>query len=350
MTEPLQTVNAEAAVLNNTENAMQVFCVDPGDYAQTFSEQGYVHISNAVSPGFLAFARNYSKDRQTERTAMKEWEFKQKKQQYLFEFPADFDLMTGLYGFVSTLTGLPLESLTLCERHIKVYEDLANTTPPPHKDRLASQIAVGIPLTVADNSDVILYPDDQLTINPFSSTAAWRSSLDQDTLPEITLQGIEPVRVHVEPGDAILFRGNSIYHERVNPAHTSLLYLKFNALRLDPLGEDPRTPRQAEHSRRLLQDYSDSQLLKCRVEVSPRLENIRRLYTRLYWKEVIQGNLWGEKEFTLGEDELALLLRIEAGDRVSRVLDKLGVPDRDYASCLPMLRRLGNLGAIDFRE
>lgn len=350
MNQRLDAVIENPAFLEAERKTMQVFRADPEEYREVYADRGYVHIAGAISPAFLEHVRRCAADKQAQRQAMKEWEFKNKKQQYLFDFPEESDFPEGVYAFVAAVTGLPLETLTLCERHIKVYEDVAESNPPPHKDRLASEVAVGIPLEVREGSDVILYPDDELTINPFSSTALWRSSLDESELPENRLRELEPVRLHVKAGDAILFRGNSIYHERVNPAHSSLLYLKFNSLRLDPIGEDPRTFAQAEISRRLLDSGPELDLLNCRVELSPRLEGVRRIYTRLYWKEVIQGNLWGEKEFNLSEEELRLLMRIESGDRVRRVLDKLGVPVREHASRIPMLRRLGTLGAIDFRE
>ena len=100
---------------------------------------------------------------------------------------------------------------------------------------------------------------------------------------------IEPVKVDVRPGDVVLFRGSSIYHERVNAANTTLLYLKFNSMRLDPIGEDPSTPVQREVSLNILSNKSDEQLLDSVIEVSPKLERISRHYTRLYWKEVIQA-------------------------------------------------------------
>jgi len=37
-------------------------------------------------------------------------------------------------------------------------------------------------------SKVVAYPDDELDINPFNTTALWRDSLDDDRLPERVLR------------------------------------------------------------------------------------------------------------------------------------------------------------------
>ena len=327
---------------------MQVFNFVPELYADYYKQHGYAHVKNGVTAEFLQFARKTAQRLIDEQRDIKAFEIKNKKLQFLFDFPDGADYPRGVYETVARVAGLPIEKMTLCERHIKAYEDIAEKNPPPHKDRVASQLAVGIPLEVPEDSYLILYPDDHLTVNPYTSTALWRSSLDEKDLPENVLKDIEPVKIDTRPGDVILLRGSSIYHERVNPAHTVLLYLKFNAMRLDPVGEDPYTHEQRKKSFEILKTKSDVELLDSQIEVSPRLENITRLYTRLHWKEVLQARLWGEKEFTISEMELQLFRKVDGKKTVRQLMEELGIPDLEHVSAVPMIRRLGVLGGIDF--
>ena len=328
---------------------MKVFSANAAEYNSEYRDSRIAHIKGGVSEEFLAFAQKFARDKVSNREEMEEWEFKDKKQQYLFEFDGGEACPPEVFDFVANVTGLPRDQITLCERHIKIYEDVANNNPPPHKDRVASQITVGIPLVVPDNSYIILYPDDHRTVNPFTSTALWRTSLDDKDLPENSLANIEPLKAHVQPGDVVFFEGNSIYHERVNPANTSLLYLKFNAMRLDPIGEDQSTLDQNKVSHDLLASKTDTELMDCRVEVSPRLENVRRLYTRLHWKEVIQANLVGHKEFTLCQTEADILMKISADELARDTLVRLGVPNVEMLAHMALFRRLAELDAIDFK-
>ena len=127
-----------------------------------------------------------------------------------------------------------------------------------------------------------------------------------------------------------------------------MLYLKLNAMRLDPLGEDPSTPEQRRASLQVLNNWSDDRLLNCRLEVSPRLDKISRHYTRLRWHEVIQACLGGEKEFTISEEELQIFKKTGRGHTVKEVMGDMGVPSTDRGRVLAMFKRLGRLGGIDF--
>ncbi|MDC0663129.1 hypothetical protein [Marinobacter sp. SS21] len=326
---------------------MNVFDFDPDDAAQAYQRFGYVHLKQGLNKAFLDYALNFLHAAEAEAQSLEEWRFKGKKRQYLFDFPDDMDFDRAIRAVVGGVAGLPGERVTLCERHVKVYEGEAPSNPPPHKDRVASQVTVGIPLVVPDDSYLILYPEHYRDVNAYASTALYRTSLDEAQLPETQLAAIEPVKLDVPPGDVLIFKGASMYHERVNPANTSLLYLKFNGIDLDPLGEDPRTLPQRTASLDRLNHLADEQLLSQPMMVSPRLEKISRYYTRLYWTEVIQLNVWGEKEATIGEAELALLTRLDRGLTAADLLTRMGLDDSEFGQFLPKLRRLINLGAID---
>jgi hypothetical protein len=326
---------------------MRVFAFSPQDYVEAYSRQGYVHIVDGLNPEFLAFAREQAKKQMDAQKGLREWEFKGKKQQFLFEFGTTTNYREHVLQPIAQVTGFKLERTTLCERHIKAYDQKAPPNPPPHKDRLASQVAVGLPLEVPKDSYIIMYPDVHRDINPWSTTAQYRAAVDEAELPERLLSGVEPVRLDVKPGDVVMFKGSSIFHERVNPANTTLLYLKFNGMRLDPLGEDPRTPEARERSLGWLKSRNDAQLLASTIDVSPRLDRISRHSTRLHWKEVIQASVWNEKEFILSEADVTLIRSADGGRSGREILSRLGVEDIEYSKYLPALRRLIELNALE---
>ena len=47
-----------------------------------------------------------------------------------------------------------------------------------------------------------------------------------------------------ELGDMIIFLGSSIYHERIRPRGTAVLYIKVNDEGFDPLGENIYAPEK----------------------------------------------------------------------------------------------------------
>jgi hypothetical protein len=325
-----------------------VFRFEPSAYAGEYAERGYVHVKGGVSPGFVQYALAQAKQLMGADADLKDWQFKGKKLQFLFDFPAagaarDWSAMKDA---VSALTGLARRRMTLCERHIKVYDAGAPESPPPHKDRLASEVAVGFPLLVAEGSHLVLYPGRHTEVNRFATTELHRRSLDADALPEKLLAGVEPVRIDMQPGDVVLFRGSSIYHERIRPARSIVLYLKFNALRLDPLGEDPSTPLARAAALAHL-EASDEELLWLALEASPRLDRVTRLYSRLEWSEILQAQVWGEKEFCISERDLALIRAADGTTPIAALLERLGCGKHEVPPALAAIRRLVRLQALD---
>ncbi|MCG8382936.1 MAG: hypothetical protein MJA28_12115 [Gammaproteobacteria bacterium] len=329
---------------------MALFSFSPADYVDEFNKNGYVHIKNGVNLENLAYIQAKTKELTADQNDLKEWEFKGKKQQYLFDFPAEWNFPEAIFQPLASVASMPYETFTMCERHIKVYDKSAKPSVPPHKDRVAAELTVGIPLFMPEGSEshLVLWPNDALDVNPLNTTALWRSSLDEQDLPENRLADIEPVRVYTEPGDVIMFRGSSIYHEREYPADTALLYLKFNAMRLDPLNEDPSTSLQEDLSLKNLSEKTDNELLDCAVEVSPKLYRISRHYTRLHWKEVIQAYVTDEKEFNVSELELRIFKEAENKRSVREIIARLGIPGPEAINYVPTFRRLGALKGLHF--
>jgi hypothetical protein len=209
------------------------------DYAAQFERDGYILVKDGVSAEFLDYTR-----REIRRCARDAVDLSPKvderrlKQQYLFEFPDDPDRIIELVTTIGELTGLPADELVLSERHLKIYRADAPQNPPPHKDRRATQIAVGIPLEIPRVSQLFLYPHTQRGENVFDSYDAFIRSLPVAERPENALKGITPVVLDTRPGDLVAFWGSSIFHERMRAAGSEILYLKFNALGLDPMGEN----------------------------------------------------------------------------------------------------------------
>jgi hypothetical protein len=327
---------------------MKVFNFDPAEFNAAYASQDWVHIPGGINPAFLEFTQKFARDAVARDASLADWAIKNKKSQFLFEFPESIDFVRDVKHAVGAVAGMEGDKVTLCERHIKVYNQEAPSTAPPHKDRVASEVTVGIPLEVPKNSYIVLYPKHHRQINAFASTALHRASLREGQKPENLLADVEPEVAKVWPGDVIFFKGSSIYHERMNPANTSLLYLKFNGLGLDPLGEDPATADQRRTSLHAIDDLGDKALLAQRLALSPRLEKISRHYSRLYWQEILQANLWGEPEITLSSLEFSLVQALghEQIDTDS-LLKRLGFGGSDLSRPLATVRDLIRLGIID---
>lgn len=222
-----------------------MFSFSPERYSEAFARQGYVTVPQGVSPDFLAYAtEQLDEHRRVNGNIAGRFDRRGMKEQYLFEFPDDDELIDAAVNVIAALTGLPAEDLLISERHYKVYRKDADQNPIPHKDRKSSQISLGIPLRVPDATRVIVYPDHESWDNPYDSYDELLRSLPEDKLPQNCLVGITPVELQALPGDVIVFHGARMFHERINGAGSQVLYLKWNALSLDPIGENlTRLPR-----------------------------------------------------------------------------------------------------------
>jgi hypothetical protein len=217
-------------------NPTKLFNFAANDYAPKFAANGFVVIKNGLSNEFLNCvdqridacmgAGDISRSK------------RRLKQEFLFDFPSDDGLIIELVETIGELTGLPPEDLIISERHLKVYRQDAPQNPPPHKDRRGTQVAIGFCIDVAAESRLILYPYNNVSENKFDSYDQFLASLSEKERPENALRGIDPLIVDTRRGDFIAFHGSTIWHERTNAAGSKLLYLKMNALGLDPLGEN----------------------------------------------------------------------------------------------------------------
>jgi hypothetical protein len=216
-----------------------LFTFAPENYAAHYKAHGYALVAGGVNPAFLDFiASALARCEREHDDISARFDKRGRKQQYLFDFPEEPSLVTELVDTMGRLTGLPADELVVSERHIKVYPVDARPDPPPHKDRRASQIAVGIPIVSPSEARLFLYPHHQRFENPFDSYDEFIRSLPEWDRPERSLEGVAPVVLDPQPGDLIAFEGSSIYHERMRAAGSKILYLKLNALGLNPIGEN----------------------------------------------------------------------------------------------------------------
>jgi hypothetical protein len=342
---------------------MKTFTFAPGALASEYRKNGYVHVKEVVSNEFLDFARQQlARCRTSGQNELGARAIKNKKKQYLFEMP-DATFLTDLTEAISALTSLPAAEMTLSERHIMIYDDQASAEPPLHKDRVASEVSVGIPLEVSTEARVALLPDVAKGANlldgaiycprntsiPARSATAW--SLEESEYPKsVSYDGGELVKLDAKPGDLVVFAGSAIYHGRLNGERSAALYFKFNTMGLDPLGEDPATPVRRERGVQISLAKNDEALLQSRVELSPRLRYVNRCYTRPDWTPVLQAAVSGEKDFTLSEDDSDFIMSVRKGRTVKETLMSLGIPEEQQLPHIPRIRRLGRLGAIDFLE
>jgi hypothetical protein len=319
----------------------RMFAFDPLDYAPALAAQGYVHIPQGLT---AVFYRLMSRQVDEYYMAHRLSEYARgDKQQALYEFPSA-DHYHEFVATLAALSGLPADKLVISERHIKGYEPNAAPRPMPHKDRHATQLAVGFTVRAPEGSTLILYPQGERSVNPFSSWIEMRASLPEDRLPTAVLRDLPRVEIRDRPGDVVVFHGNAIWHGRENGADTVMLYFKLNAFHSDPLGEDPRHEFVRRKTSELA-DLPDEQLARQVAILGRRVDYLHRRYTR-DWQELLGVVLYGESHFTVEEDEWRLLQALDGQRPLRAVLQQLAAPSR-HGRLLAGVRRLARRGVLD---
>ena len=318
---------------------MKIFAFDPADHREHYEREGWIHIPGGIDPEFLAHLRDFARERfaqhKVEGTAIGG-----RKSQALFEFPAEIDFPGELFDAIAGLCGLDRAGMTLSERHIKAYDADAPPEPLPHKDRYASQASVGLSIEVPEGSHLVLYPYDETDRNPYNVSADFLPSLPPEKRPEQALEGAREVVIHDSPGDVMVFHGARMWHMRRRPANAVNLYLKLNDFGCDPLGEDPATPGLREATVAALE--SGDGVLDGLVPVYGRkFDAVSRRYTR-EWQEVLEARVFDGAPVMLGEDELALLERVDGRRSVADA-----APEAAGRAALDRLARAGVLDLVE---
>jgi hypothetical protein len=319
----------------------RMFRFDPLEHAPALAAQDYVHIPQGLTEEFY---RLMSRQVDDYYTAHRLSDYARgDKQQALYEFPSA-DHYHEFVATLAALSGLPADKLVISERHIKGYEPGAAPRPMPHKDRHATQLAVGFTVHAPEGSTLILYPQGERSVNPFSSWIEMRASLPEEQLPTAVLRDVPRVEIQDRPGDVVVFHGNEIWHGRENGADTVMLYFKLNAFHSDPLGEDPRHDSVRRQTGQLA-ELPDEELARQVAVLGRRVDYLHRRYTR-DWQELRGVVLYGESHFTVEEDEWRLLQALDGPRPLWAVLPQLAPPAR-HGRLLAGVRRLARRGVLD---
>jgi hypothetical protein len=316
-----------------------MFACDPFDRAAGFASEGFAAWRAGVSEAFVVGARAQV-DEVREQLAQRPFV------EHEFALPEPSNL-AEIFAFAAALTGSEADAWTLAECQLKGYGHDVDEAANLHKDRVASELAIGVPLWVPGPSFVVLYPDRArdpnryVTANDYGARASFRDR------PEVALLGVEPRRIASEVADVLAFPGSSVFHGRERAAGIVVLYLKLNRLGLDPSGVDPRTyPRRRVAVS--LADVDEPRLLELEVGCCPLLTRVVTERCRGDgWSTVEIAEVAGHKPVILSAIERELLLAVRRPTRVVVLLDSLALA---RSEAVPALRRLVRAGALDLRE
>jgi hypothetical protein len=210
-----------------------IFKTDPGHYRDQFARDGYVLLKDILSDDFLGHMKAFHrKSLKGEAGEYGSGHIAGKKRQYVFDFPSESSASEFRAG-ISKLTGMRAEDITISERHLKQYDSSANPWPAPHKDRHASTVSIGLPIDLGPETSVVVFPDYERSPN-LEEKAVFMKADDPATL----YASKDALALNEELGDMVALLGSTIFHERVKPAGTAVLYIKLNDKGWDPLGED----------------------------------------------------------------------------------------------------------------
>lgn len=281
---------------------MQLFDFDPGRYVTHLAQHGWVHVRSGVTSDFLEHLRNSVRRRRTEQSLAGSG-IRGEKDQFLYDTPPGADLVGEMRDLTAKLCGLERDGFVVSERHIKVYASDASPSPTAHKDRLASQVSIGVSIEVPEGSYLELYPAVERTLNPHL-TADLNRTLPPNEHPDTTLREQPSVKIHDRPGDVIVFPGSSVWHRRCNSANTANLYLKCNDFDCDPLAEDPST---AARTTATAQSLRDSDRLRGAVPVLSRRLEWTGLITSRDGNTRAVAKLWDSPFTVISEVQLKVL-------------------------------------------
>src|SRR6056297_182787 len=203
-----------------------MFKKDVAAYREAFQTNGYINMKDVLDDAFVAHMKSFLASIEAgERDDLEANRMPGHKRQYKFEFPSRDDALE-FRDALCTLSGLNAQAAVLSERHLMIYEDTSKPYPYPHKDRAASGLTVGFPIDIPEASAVYVFPDMDRSENP--NEKATYLSQDEYQDPRKIYDRSDAVCMKDELGDMVVFSGSTIYHARVHPANTAVLYCKMN--------------------------------------------------------------------------------------------------------------------------
>ena len=215
---------------------MEIFKYDIAEKQNEFERDGYSKFSDVLSDDFREYISAFLKEILSGRVEdLPKNRIKNHKNQYKFDFPS-MEAAEEFRDAIADLTGINREKAKLSERHLMIYDQLAKDYPYPHKDRCASGITVGFPITLPEDTAIYLFPNMERGENPNEKASYLDETVAED--PQELYRSSDAIRIDQEFGDLVVFAGSTLYHGRTKPAGTAILYCKLNDVGRDPLGED----------------------------------------------------------------------------------------------------------------
>jgi hypothetical protein len=323
---------------------VRMFAFEPQDYRETFEAKDWIHIQNGITGDFREilddFVTRFFVEHRVEGAAIGG-----RKEQALYEFPDEVDFPGELFDTIAGVCRLRRSSMTLSERHIKAYDADAPPEPAAHKDRFASQISMGVSISVPSGSSLVLYPFEHRDVNRFNISAAFPASLDPHERPEVIMKEARSVEIYDSDGDVVIFPGSSMWHLRRNAANVTNLYLKFNDFNSDPLAEDPLTHERRARTLEYL--AGEDRIKETLVPVlGRRVDTFTRRYTR-NWDEMLEANVWDQDPVRLSEEEMRMLQAIDGERSMEALTAQLGRDGVDGKAVSARIRRLADRGVLD---
>ncbi|MGH6853922.1 MAG: hypothetical protein ACREDX_08695 [Aestuariivirga sp.] len=215
---------------------------DLKSYRGQFERNGYILLKDILSDSFMSYLRDFlARSRKGGVAETGQWRIGGKKHQFLFDFPSEAVALKFRAG-IAALTGMSENEIAVSERHLKQYEEDAPEYPAPHKDRGASKISIGLPIHLGPDTSVCVFPTLDRSPN-LTERAVYLTGEDHPGLERIYASP-DALPLHEQLGDMIVFLGSTIYHERIRPRGTAVLYIKINDDGRDPLGENIYAARE----------------------------------------------------------------------------------------------------------
>lgn len=192
------------------------------DYARCAGElkrRGYLYVQNGVSDSFLgrldAFVEEIERgDGPDVYSIEPEGEDRE-------TFIKAMESVTGEFGF------------TLSRHHVTIYED---AELPAHKDRASLAYSVGVAIRVSPESRVRIWPTAPMDTNTHAGYDHYTDKKEGQAALDIELSKFQPVSLFQERGDVVMFSGNRVYHQRLNPAGVIVYFIAVNSEGLDDRG------------------------------------------------------------------------------------------------------------------
>ena len=154
-----------------------------------------------------------------------------------YEYLPESNLLSSGIAMLRELTSS--NSLTISRKNIMYYRE--NMNSPAHKDRKSLQYAVAIGIFNPPDSRLLLWPDANRDPNEGDHYKSYTKRIGSQEQIDSYLSNIDPVAFATDPGDVVIFPGNSMFHRRINPLGSCVYYLDFNAW-----GLDDRSPSMQE--------------------------------------------------------------------------------------------------------